>query len=36
MSTLLLIVLVGIAVAGLAAVISIWVERDRARPRKFA
>ncbi|MCK9461938.1 MAG: hypothetical protein M0R80_20090 [Proteobacteria bacterium] len=36
MNTLLLVVLIGIAVAGLAAVVAIWVERDRTRPRKFA
>jgi hypothetical protein len=36
MDILLLVVLIGIAVAGLAAVVAIWVERDRARPRKFA
>jgi len=36
MNILLLVVLIGIAVAGLAAVVAIWVERDRARPRKFA
>ena len=36
MDMLILVVLVGIAVAGLAAVVAIWVERDRKRPRKFA
>jgi HAMP domain-containing protein len=36
MKILLLIVLIGIAVAGLAAVVAIWVERDVKRPRKFA
>ena len=36
MGILLMVVLIGIAVAGLAAVVAIWVERDVRRPRKFA